>query len=294
MEQLKKKITYSIIRYSPDEIKGEVINVGLLFHDLVEKQVKVFMLDENCSKLKMLLENEAEFTTYKTNKEILEYYINASKDDISGVVGDLCIASYYDENFMEEMYKYYENQRIMLSKPNIAFTKNVEALFKTILKRYVGEKYILDIDQPITMTAKKYMKNIFKSNDKLNSRIESDKVIKPIKELDDLKVKIDFSFKNGKWNYMQTIPKPTNSNKNSEWFSKIELLLNCGVTNESKLHLLYKYSDFIEDKAAYNLLLYLKSKYKNIDIHNIDKQREVKDLCNYIETEGEILNKKAV
>ena len=33
MEIAKKKIAYSIIRYSPDEIKGEVINIGLLFHN---------------------------------------------------------------------------------------------------------------------------------------------------------------------------------------------------------------------------------------------------------------------
>ena len=282
MEQARKKITYSIIRYSPSELKGEVVNVGLLFHDFAEKQVKIFMLDEYSNKLKALLENQTEMNMYKTDREILEYYLDKSKEDISGVVGDLNIASYYDENFMGQMYEYYKNQKIILSKPNVAFTRNSEALFKTILKKYVGENNV-DVEKAATMNAKKYMKKIFKENENLNKRI------RPIKDLDDLEVKIDFSFKNGRWNYMQAIPRPVTPNKNTEWFSKVQLLLDSDINNDSRIHLLYKQSDFYEDIATYNLLMYLKGRYSNLDIHNIDKQTEVKNLCNYIETEGQIL-----
>lgn len=288
MEQARKKITYSIIRYSPSELKGEVVNVGLLFHDFAEKQVKIFMLDEYSNKLKALLENQTEMNMYKTDREILEYYLDKSKEDISGVVGDLNIASYYDENFMDQMYEYYKNQKIILSKPNVAFTRNSEALFKTILKKYVGENNV-DVEKAATMNAKKYMKKIFKENENLNKRIQSDKIIRPIKDLDDLEVKIDFSFKNGRWNYMQAIPRPVTPNKNTEWFSKVQLLLDSDINNDSRIHLLYKQSDFYEDIATYNLLMYLKGRYSNLDIHNIDKQTEVKNLCNYIETEGQIL-----
>lgn len=288
MEQLKKKISYSVIRYSPSELRGEIINVGLLFHDILDKRVRYFMLDEKSNKLKAIMENETEINIYKTYKDILEFYLEKSKENISGLVGDMRIASYYDEDFMKKMYDYYKEQSIILSSPNTAYTKNEEKLFETILKRYVGESNV-DIEKTNTMTAKKYMKKVFDSNENLSRRIKSDITIKPIKDLDDLEVKIDFSFKNGTWNYMQAIPKISKNNKNLEWFSKIELMLKNEEIRTSKIHLLYKDSDLIEDKAAYNLLRYLKKEYKNIDIYDIDKQKEIDSLCEYIETKGQIL-----
>lgn len=287
MEQLKKKISYSVIRYSTSELKGEIINVGLLFHDFLDKKVRFFMLDEKSNKLKAIIENETEINLYKTYKDILEYYLEKSKEGMSGIVGNMYVASYYDEDFMNNMYEYYKEQNIVFSKPNIAFTKNEEKLFETILERYIGESNV-DIEKTTTMTAKKYMKKVFDSNKDLSKRIKADVVIKPIKNLDDLEVKIDFTFKNGQWNYMQAIPKISKINKNLEWFSKIELLLKNEEIRESKIHLLYKHSEVIEDKATYNLLQYLKNEYKNINIHDIDKQNEVNSLCEHIQSEGQI------
>ena len=34
----RKPVWYSIIRYSPDDIKGEIINVGLIMHILGEEK----------------------------------------------------------------------------------------------------------------------------------------------------------------------------------------------------------------------------------------------------------------
>ena len=293
MEQSKTKISYSIIRYSPDQVKGEVINVGILLYNYFNKSAKYYILNERSPKLRAIIESSVDISIYKSYKDILEFYLNESKKDFSGLVSDKYIASYYDEDFVNKFYEYYKNQKLSFSKPNFAYTKNENKLFETILKRYVGENNI-DIQKTNTMTAKRYLKKVFTDNENLNKRIISDRIIKPIKELDDLEVKIDFSFKNGKWNYMQTIPKAMNSNKNTEWFSKVQLLLDFNEDNKSKIHLLYKYSDFIQDKATYNLLKYLKSKYDNLDIHDIDKESEVISLCNYIETEGQILNEEAL
>lgn len=288
MEQVKKKISYSVIRYTPNELKGEIINVGLLFHNLPDKRVKYFMLDEKSNKLKAIMESETELNLYKTYRDILEFYLDKSKEDISGVVGNMYVASYYDEEFMNKMYDYYKEQSLLFSKPNVAFTKDEEKLFETILKRYVGEDNI-NLEKTTTLNAKKYMKKVFDSNVNLSKRIKSDVVIKPIKDLNDLEVKIDFTFKNGKWNYMQAIPKITKANKNLEWFSEIQLMLQNEEIRESKIHLLYKESDFIDDKATYNLLRYLRKQYKNVSIYNVDKRSEVDSLCEYIETEAQVL-----
>jgi len=288
MENLKKKISYSIIRYSPDEIKNEIINIGLLFHNITNKTVKYFILDEKATKLKAITENSTEINLYKSYKEMFEFYLEKCKDDLSGIVGAIRIGSYFEDDLLEKIKEYYDNKHMFLSTPNIAYTKNEDALFKTILERYIGKRNI-EFNKTVTMTAKRYMKNLIDSNDRLKIRVKSDKIINPIKDLNEIKVKIDFSFKNGVWNYMQAIPNNTNDSKNLEWFSKIELMLKSEEIQKSKIHLLYKNSDFLEDRATYNLIQYLKANNDNIDIHDIEEKEQMDDLCKYIETKGQIL-----
>lgn len=293
MNRSKKKILYSIIRFSPDELKGEIINVGLVLHNIEDKSIKYYIIDEKSPKLRAVVENDVEINLYKTFKETLEYYINNSKNDISGVVGEIYIASYYEEDYINKLYDYCKDKKLILSEPNIAYTKNEEKLFETILNRYVGKSNV-EIEKANTMTAKKYIRKVFNSDENLRKRIENDKIIKPIKELTDLEIKIDFSFKNINWNYMQAIPKVNKNNKNEDWFSKIQLILDGNIEN-SKIHLLYKMSDIKSDEATVNLIKYLKKKYNSIEVHDIDQKIELENLCNYIVREGKILElEKAV
>ncbi|UBK75914.1 DUF3037 domain-containing protein [Clostridium perfringens] len=287
MERERRKIYYSVIRYSPDDLKGEIINVGLIFFDDMFKEVRFFMLDEKSNKLKAIMNNPVELEIYKSYRDMIEYYLKKCKDDMSGVVGKISIASYYDEDFLEKIIDYYSNKELKFSKINFAFTKNVDKLFETILNRYLGKENV-NFEKTNTMTAKKYMKNIFKQNINLKKRVKNDMLINPIKDLDDLKVKIDFTFKNGVWNYMQAIPKIDNNNKNTDWFSKTQLLLDSN-SKDTKIHLLYRESDIVEDLSTYHLLEYLKNRYVNLEIHNIDKRASVEKLCDYIEKECEVL-----
>lgn len=293
MEKSRNTVSYSIIRYSPDEVKGEVINVGVILHNLEEKQAKYYMLDETSSKLKALTENKIEIDTYKSFKDTFEYYLEKSKDDLSGVVGNISIASYYDSDFLNKLFENYNNCNLFLAKPSIAYTKNVNMFFKSILNRYVGEKNINK--EVTTMTAKKYMKKIFEETKLLGPKIKADMFLNPIDNLKDLKVKVDFTFKNGVWNYMQTIPSSNSPTKNSEWFAKSQLIIDMIKNKEAKLHLLYKNSDFEEDKTTIHLLDYLKLNNNNkISTLDIDKKDNVENLCKYIDEQAEIIDKEAV
>lgn len=286
MEQSKRKISYSIIRYSPDEIKGEVLNVGLLMFNYLDNKAKFYLLNEKSPKLKAIFENKVETNIYKSNKDFLEYYLSNNKD-LSGFVGEIYIGSYCDQDFMDRSYEYFKNKEMTLSKPIIAFTKNEDKLFEVILKRYVGESH-LDFGKAATVTAKKYMRNIIDSNENLKKRIKSDTIIQPIKDLSNIKVKVDFTFKNGIWNYMQAIPNVTN-NKDVEWFSKIQLLLESEDIKNSKLRLLYKMSELNDDISTLSAIKYLDSKHDNIIILDMDQQAKVNELCEYIENNGQIL-----
>lgn len=286
MEHEKRKIYYSVIRYSPDCLKSEVINVGLIFFDSVEKEVKFFMLDDKSSKIKTIMSNEVEQEIYKSYRDTVEYYLKKSKEDISGVVGDVYVSSYFENDFLDKIIQYYSCKELKFSNKYTALTKDKEKLFETILNRYVGEKNV-NIEKAESMTVKKYMKSIFRENANLKKRVKSDVALRPIKELEDLEIKIDFTFRNGKWNYMQTIS--NNHNKPSDWFTKVQFILDQTIESESQVHLLYKYSEFKEDKSTYHLLEYLKKRYSTLELHDVDKQADVKKLCDYIEREGQIL-----
>lgn len=288
MEQSKTKVSYSILRYSPDVLKGEIINIGLILYDYSNNSVISFLLDEKSPKLKAVLDNSVEYDIYKTDKESIEYYLKKTKNDISGVVGEVYIASCYDEKFIDTLYKYFEGKRLRLSPPAIAYTKNTNKIFDTILARYIGETNVPFGKTNVT-TVKKYMKNVIESNEKLKSRIITDKIIKPIEDLDDIQIKVDFTFKNGRWNYMQAIPNVSQQSKNIDWFSKIELMLQNHEIKQSHIHLLYKKTDIITDIATYNLLKYLNRKYENVDILDIDKKADVDNLCRFIENEAQVL-----
>jgi hypothetical protein len=289
MEQQKHKVYYSIIRYTADEIRNETLNVGALLYCYNERAIRLNILDENSSKLKAILDTKVDLLKYKTNKEVLEFYLNNNKQ-LLGDVGSINIASYHDENFMDKIFEKKLSDELFLSKPNFAYTKDIDSFFNSILKRYVGERHIIKEDS-ITVSAKKYMRNIFEHEKLLGTKVKSDIILNPIENLDDLKIKIDFTFKNDVWNYMQTIPKISNSNKNTEWFAKIQLMLNSLKSEDAKIHLLYKSSDIQDDTETNNLINYLKSNSNNkIITLNIDKKNEVSELCEYINKKAQLLD----
>ncbi len=289
MEQSKSKVSYSVLRYSPDEIKGEVINVGLILYNYATKSVICSILDEKSPKLKGILDNPVEYELYKTDTEIIKFYLDKCIDDVSGVVGQVYIASFYNEGFIEALYNHYSDKRLRLSRPGVAYTKDAKRLFDTIMMQYIGESNILPDDRPQIITAKKYMKNIIDSNQNLKSRIITDKIINPVKGLNAIQMKVDFTFRNGKWNYMQTIPNVIQQNKNVDWYSKIELMLQNEDIRQSRIHLLYKNTDIVEDMATYHSIKYLQEKYDNICILDVERKNDVDNLCHFIEKEGQIL-----
>ncbi len=292
MGSQKQKIYYSIIRYMADEIRGEILNVGALLYCFEEKSIKWSMLEENSNKLRAILETKSDIMKYKTSKEVMEYYLNNSSKNMLGDVGEVNIASYYEEDFLDKIYEKYSDGNLILSKPNFGYTKNINLFYESILKRYVGEKNILK--EANTISAKKYMRNLFSNTNLLGTKVKSDYILTPIEELKDLKIKIDFTFKNNIWNYMQTIPKVNTSTKNTEWFAKIQLMLDSLKDTDAKIHLLYKLSEIQDDEETSNLIKYLKYHNDKIITLDIEKENEVVKLCDYINNEAETLDKLAI
>lgn len=288
--ETKKPVWYSLIRYSPDNIKGEIINVGLVLHSIgTDKQTKCYILDENCVKIKYLLDNITEINTYKSYKEVLEYYISKSRDNLLGQVGNIIIGSYYDDDYLNKIKNEFKNKKMTISEPNFAFTRDIDLLFESIFDRYIGKKYL--IKHVNTLTAKSYAKNIFKEKELLGTKVNSDITVYPIEKLKSVKFKVDFSFKNGVENYIQAIPNLTSNSKNAEWFAKTELIINSLKDKDTKLHFIYKSSDFDNNRDVYELINYFSYNNDKVKKLDLDKTNEILELCNYIKNEAEDITK---
>ncbi|NBI05236.1 DUF3037 domain-containing protein [Senegalia massiliensis] len=284
----RKAVWYSIIRYSPDNLSGEVINVGILLHNFEnQSSIKFSILEENSSKIRSIIEKQSGINLYKSYKDILEYYLSKSKETVDGSVGEISIGSYYSENFLNNLYEYFKNKKLTITKPNFAFTSNVEILFKGLFEQYVGSKY-LD-KTPKTLTAKKFVKEYFQTKKLLDRKVKSDIELNPLNNLNEFKIKIDFTFKNGVWNYMQAVPNLYSSKDNSDWLAKTEYFINNLNETDFKVHLLYKASDFTDNKSIYKFFNYLTSKNMNIAEINVDEKDKINKLCDYIEEEAEDL-----
>ena len=83
---------------------------------------------------------------------------------------------------------------------------------------------------------------------------------------------------------MQTIPKLSSKNKNVDWFSKIQLLLDSKEC-DSNIYIIYKYSDILDDMSTIHLLQYLRARYDNIKIYDIEddaiKEDSIRDIIIY-------------
>lgn len=279
----KRKIKYSIIRYTPDELRGETLNVGVILHDYKNIETKFNLLDENSAKLKALIESKVELSTYKSYKDVLEYYLSNINNNLSGTIGEKTIASFYSEEFLEELSVYYKNKKLFLSEPAFAKTKDINSFFESIFSRYVRKNtFHKNIS---TITAKEHLKKRFEETNLIGKKIKTDYKISPIRNLCDYKVKVDFTFKNGVWNYIQTIPK--NANTNMDWYSRLQVMSQNLDAKETKILLAYSKSNLEEDETTRALITYLINEHENIEKVDTDNSLDVDSLCNYINNVGE-------
>ena len=279
----KSKIKYSIIRYSPDKVRGEIINVGVILHDVEKVETKFNILDENSPKLKSILESKVDINTYKSFKDVMEYYLTNANNDLSGTVGNKCISSYYSEDFLIDLHTHFLEKNLFFSKPIFAITKDKDRFFNNIYSRYVRKD---TLNKSIsTISAKDHLKHKFEELNLIGKKVKTDYKISPIKKIDDYKIKVDFTFKNGLWNYIQAIPK--NAASNMDWYSKLQVMSQNLDEHEAKIYLAYSENDLQEDQTVNTLINYLLQEHKNIDKINIDNKVSLNNLCEYINDVGE-------
>lgn len=251
---------HSIIRYMPSDLKGEVINIGVIIH-LVEGEkgyIKYHLLDENSPKLKAILETSFELNEYKSFKNVIEHYLSQDSNMFDSV-GVVNFGSIHSEDFLNQLYNSFESKKMFFSEPMVSRSSNIDKLFEVIHNRYVGKGLLLTDEKNINV--KKYVRQVFENEGVLDKKVKQNLSIHPFKELETLKINIDFSFRNGVWNYLQAIPAVSGPSKTAEWFAKINLLLDAlEGDDETMVHLIYRSSEISSEKETLDTMNYLLSK----------------------------------
>ncbi|KYD11056.1 DUF3037 domain-containing protein [Heyndrickxia sporothermodurans] len=281
----RKECWYSVVRYSANELAGEVINVGVLLHTIGDKvNTKFLLLEEHSPKIKAISKSQVDLNIYKSFKDSLEYYLSKSVDNILGEVGEVVIGTPLVDDFLEKLFDHYKDKKLSLTRPTFSLSSDPDTLFSRLFETYIGEKYLLSDHKQVSV--KKYLKELFEERKLLNKKVAHDFTLTPIKDLDNIKINIDFGYKNGVWNYMQTIPNLSGPAKNTEWFAKTKFMFD-NLDKDAKVHLMYRSSDFTDEKEFFNVINYFSGlDSTRIFKFDLDDKFKVSELCNVIERDA--------
>lgn len=281
----RKSNWYTVVRYRANDLTGEVVNVGIISHSFDnedETLVKHLLIDETSDKIKAITENQTELLIYKSYRENLQYYLEKSTENLFGQVGDIVVDSPSNKSYVESLYEAHKNEKLFLTRPKFSMTQDPDSFFEKIFESYVGSKYL--VKEKHSVSTKRHMKKLLEDKELLNKKVISDYVITPIKELENVQINIDFSYKNGVWNYMQGIPVFSGPAQNTEWFAKTKFMFE-NLQKDAKVKLLYRGED-AKNEDFMSMLNYFSSLNENIEKLDVEDQDKITHLFEQIENEA--------
>jgi hypothetical protein len=279
---------YSVIRYCANNLTGEVVNVGIVLHSIQEKVfTNYLLLDENSPKVKAITSSKTDLEIYKSFKDSLEFYLKKSSENLFGSVGNITIGSPHEEHFLESLYDYYKGKKMFISRPKFSLVGDLEIFFNKLFETYIGKKYLISDSKQISV--KRFMRNIFEDKKLLNRKVVHDFEITPIEDLDNVRIHIDFGFKNGVWNYLQAVPAINGISKNTEWFVKTKFMFE-NVKRDSKVHLMYRDSDLDYNPETSKIIEYLLKVDSRIVTLDLDNKQNINTLCDKIAKDAHDIN----
>jgi hypothetical protein len=277
----KEKNWYSIIQYIPNNLRGEIINVGVMLHNPQEGKLKYNILDVNNGKMKSLLVNDVLQDTYRIQKEYIEFYLEKLPNQLT-----LFDPNNYTNQFLEDLKEIIPNE-FKLSEPTFSKTLDSDRLLSNLMEMYIGKEYLSSIENANQVSTKKYIKDIFEQRKLIGTKVKWNAKITPIKNIKSMQYTIDFVYKNGIINFLQTVP--TNTEQLTNWFSKLNTVLE-SYDKESNFYVLFNKSELKNnnDQTLKDMLSYLKTKDQRIINLNVES-KTFNNLCDKIESDGKNL-----
>lgn len=230
---------YTIVKYVPDLLKNEPINIGLIIHSSNENYIKSeFAID----KVK---------TINRYNKEIDIRIVKAIIDDLkknfnssNWIIRNRDSRDFQDFNLLEKLYINHSNQ-VQFSNPKGFITVDLEDEFKRIFEEMVYKEILTESNQhTLEKSMKKKLKDEFQKRDLIKSKI----VIENHCEIGKFgeTVKFDFKYKNGKPNMIQNLSFDKKSKDNMDYaklwsknFEDIKSMIKKNSNDEIGINVIY-------------------------------------------------------
>jgi hypothetical protein len=277
----RKTYWYSIIQYVPDLIKGELINIGLILHCPENGEIFRYLCDEGSNKIKAFLYNDVYYRTFRTQINYIELYLNQIIHN----------RSLFDPELTNKLFLYELAEKLpkefKLSEPTFSLSRNPEQLVISLQRTYIGEPIksteLSTIDSHINV--KNFTRQYFNTREWIGTKIKSNCRIHPLKEVKNVEFIVDFVFKNGIWNLMQTVPSNTSPEKLTDWFSKNSTMLET-FKDETQFYIIYDEKDQLNsDKTIDDMIRYLQKRDERV-IRTEIKSSSFNTLCEKVEKEA--------
>jgi hypothetical protein len=259
---------YSIVRYVSDEIKGEILNVGLVMNIPETGEMLFKIIQENNSKLKAILVNQVDKKVYRFGMKYLEYILSSvNQNDLTLPVN---VSS---KSFVNDLLKMDIPNGFLLTDTRYAKTRETHRLFNDILRSYIGEKFLLEEIKTNTMQVKKFATSVITQRNLIDTKIKTNVKIKPIPTVS-LNYNIDFGYEeNEKFNFIQVAPEKLASA--NEWFQRMNMI-SSNYQNTDRIVLLYNSNtQSNEDRTVDQMVEFLKSNDNRVTSFDIFSNRGV-------------------
>lgn len=272
---------YSVIQFQPNVLRGERINIGLIFHQPDSGELYFQILNEDNLKIKHFLSDAKALKVYKAHKDYCSYFLEQINKDAVPVVGNVTGPSTLDVDFLSKL-KDVMPESLFFSEPTFVMTENRAILFDRLLKQYVGEQFLRVEEKP--MSTKSYVRHLFQDKEWIGTKVKPDVKLHPVSELISIRVRADFVFKNGLWNIMQTLP---SEDRISDWFAEYHMLIE-SFKEKTKMYVIY-------DKTALEDAVELRRTLKYLDkkgVQDIElKSEDFTKICTKIENEAKDISR---
>lgn len=258
----RKVVWYTIVRYISDVIKGELLNVGVILNVPEDGVMKYKFIAEKNTKLKSILISKVEKESYKYGVNYLNFMLESIDSNDT-----FFAANTRSNTFITQVINQELPAGFVFSETRFAKSNNVNDLFKSLLKEYVGENFLKEEIGINSMFVKKKATQLIDQREKLSDIVQSNMRIRPVENIPK-NYTIDFGYaENNKLSIIQAAPDKVNTSY--DWLDRMSFISNNYQQSENISILYNSVADSNKDHSMEQMLSFLKSKDNRIQTFDI-------------------------
>lgn len=279
----RKRVWYSIVRYLPNVIKGELINIGIIMNVPYTGEIHYMIINPDNSKFRAVWNNSIDKKTYKLGYTVFNHIIK-SIDDNELHFG----LNPSSDTFIPQFTSQNLPNCFIFSDVRFGKTSETKNLFENIANEYVGKKFIDEEIGTNSMIVKSRAIELIERNENANILIKRNIKIQPIGELSKFYT-FDFGYSIlEKAELIQTVPERKQSAY--DWLERMNIITENYEHARKFIFLFNSNSESNKDNTINQMISYLKSKDQRVESYDIFSnggKYDFNKLLNRIENEAD-------